>query len=186
MELRADGRIAELACSPTGMCPSTEAITVTCEASLCNPAPRTVTSPVGGVIDFDELTGDLSGVFQAVDAIRLSSLMYTVELNTLTVDVEAIEIFWGPEGAVDVDPALGVERLATIPAQRARTTSSGEADVDALGSEHLSDYLVDRSRRIRLFARTRVDLEPGGALPEGELSAVAQMTVDVSGPQLLE
>jgi hypothetical protein len=112
--------------------------------------------------------------------------MYTVELNTLTVDVEAIEIFWGPEGAVDVDPALGVERLATIPAQRARTTSSGEADVDALGSEHLSDYLVDRSRRIRLFARTRVDLEPGGALPEGELSAVAQMTVDVSGPQLLE
>jgi len=184
--LRMDGRIAEVPCRPGGMCPSTETLTVTCERSLCDPAPRTVTAPVGDVIDFDELTGDLSVAFRAVDAIVLKKLSYTVQLNTLSVDLEEVEIFWGPEGAVDVDPALGVERLATIPPQRARTTSSGEADVDPAGSQALSDYLVDSSRRIRLFVRTRVDLVPGGALPEGEMSVIAQMTVDVSGPQLIE
>jgi hypothetical protein len=87
---------------------------------------------------------------------------------------------------VDVDPAFGVHRLATIPAQRARMTSSGMGAVDATGSASLSDYLVNSSRRIRLFVRTRVDLEPGDPLPEGEIQAIARMKVDVSGPQLIE
>jgi hypothetical protein len=184
--LQDGGRVAELACPAGGSCPSSEAMPVTCERSLCDPAPRTVTAPVGDVIDFDELTGDLSGLFREVDAIQLSELTYTVQLNTLSVDLEAIEIYWGPEGAVDIDPALGVERLATIPSQQARITSSGKADVDPSGSQALSDYLVGSSRRIRLFVRTEVDLEPGGELPEGELSVVAQMTVNVSGPMIIE
>ncbi|NIS28920.1 MAG: hypothetical protein GWN73_02460 [Actinobacteria bacterium] len=185
-DLAEDGRIAEVSCPMGGMCPSTAALTVTCERSLCNPAPRTITAPVGDVIDFDALVGDLGDTFLVVDEILISEVSYTVQLNTFTVDLGEIEIFWGPEGAVDVDPALGVHRLATIPMQRARMTSSGMAEVDSVGSAMLSDYLVGSSRRIRLFVRTRVDLEPGDPLPEGEIQAVARMTVDVSGPQLIE
>ncbi len=185
MALADGGRIASLPCPTGGMCPSTAGITVTCERSVCNPAPRTITAPVGDVIDFDALLGDLSAAFVVVDAIEVSELSYTVQLNTLTIDLSEIEIFWGPEGAVDVDPALGVHRLATIPAQQARMTSSGMGEVDAAGSAALSDYLVNSSRRIRLFVRTRVDLEPGDPLPEGEIQAVTRMKVDVSGPQIV-
>ncbi len=184
MSLQDDGRIAELPCPADGVCPSSELLTLTCERSLCNPAPRTVTSDVAGVIDFDELTGDLSFLFRSVDTIEIIELSYTVQANTLSVDLDGVEIFWGPEGAVDLDPALGVQLLGAMPFQSARTTSSGFAELDYIGTQALSDYLVSASRRIRIFVRTRIDLEPGGPLPEGDARVVAHMKVRVSGPAI--
>ncbi|MBW2460661.1 MAG: hypothetical protein JRH11_03370, partial [Deltaproteobacteria bacterium] len=154
MSLQDDGRIADLPCPADGVCPSSELLTLTCERSLCNPAPRTITSDVAGVIDFDELTGDLSFLFRSVDAIEVVELPYTVQANTLSIDLESVQVFWGPEGAVDLDPALGVQLLGTMPSQSARTTSSGFAELDYIGTQALSDYLVSASRRIRIFVRT--------------------------------
>src|SRR5690606_1542013 len=98
VELEAeDGTIASVAGGPMGMCPPTEPITLTCEAGVCDPAPKTLSAPVGGVIDVDALLTDAREVgLRVVDVFEFQSVAYEILLNTLTIPVGEIEIYWGP------------------------------------------------------------------------------------------
>jgi hypothetical protein len=172
-------RVATIPCGMT-MCPTLDPIAVTCTAGACDPDPTTVTVPAG-VVDFDDVTAELTTLFTVVDRIEITAIDYAVQRNTLNLDLEPIEVFWGPEGAVDVTPEMGVHRLAVVPAVPATTTPSGAAQVDEAGQRALSDYLVDSSRVIRLFARTRVDIAPSDDFPGGDLMASAVLSVTASG-----
>lgn len=186
-ELRDDSTtpptVLSIACGPMGMCPSssTAGAAITCESGVCNPAPFTITGPVGDVVDFDALSSDLHTLFTRVDHIDVGDVSYTVTQNTLTVDMPPIQIYWGPEGAIDAVPAMGVMRLGTIPATAAWSTPSGQMQIDPAGEQALSDYLVNVSRRVRFFAGTKVDLAPGQPFPDGNLQATVNMTVTAEG-----
>jgi hypothetical protein len=182
-ELRDGDRVASLPCT-AGTCPALDGVTFTCAADVCDPAARTISVPVGEVLDFDALAADFSTLFTVVDAIEVDAIQYVVQLNTLTVSLGELEVHWGPEGAVDIDPAMDVHRLATLPPRAARSTGMGDADIDIAGRDALSDYLVGTSRRIRLFVRTRVDLAPGDPFPEGEANVVVVMRVTARGAVL--
>lgn len=176
-----EARIASVACGPMGMCPTASSVPITCEAGVCDPAPRTIAIPVGGVIDFDVLASDARSLLRQVEAIEILEASTAVAENTLSIDVPDIEIFWGPEGATTVDPAMGVVALGILPAIPARSTEPGVAVLDPAGVAALSDYLVGTSRRVRFFARTRIDLAPGGAFPEGHVRASVDLTVRMTG-----
>lgn len=187
-ELREDTaagpQIRAVPCGPTGMCPSStspDGITVTCEAGTCNPAARTITVPAGDVIDIDELSADLRDLFTEIDRIEVTAADYAVTLNTLSIDLPAAEIWWAPEGAIEADPAMGAHLLGTVPPAPARTTPAGQVAIDAAGSDALSEYLVGVSRRVRFFVRSRVDLEPGQAFPEGSMMATVDVALRASG-----
>jgi len=79
---------------------------------------------------------------------------------------------------------MGARRLGVLPPRAARATGTGSLDVDAGGSRALSAHVVGTDRRIKLFARTGVDLDPGSAFPEGDIDLAVRMTVRVTGTLL--
>lgn len=179
-ELRDGTQVASVPCDPMGRCPTSDTVTIACEADICDPQPTLVSFPVGDVIDFDEVAEELEELFREVNSVEVTEILYEVRLNTLTVDVGQIELFWGPAGASDVDSA-GVHRLGVAPALPARSTDMGLVDLDPEGNAALSDYLVGTARRVRFFGATSVDLEPGGPFPAGELTVAVDLSVRASG-----
>lgn len=167
-------------CSTTTICPSTADVPVTCEAGVCDPAPRTVSVPVGDVVDFDALLADARSLLRFVDAIEVVRVDYQVSPNSLTIPLPDVAIYWGPEGAADIG-APGVALLGVIPAVDAMTSVTGEMLIDPAGSAGLSDYVVSVSRRVRFFAETRIDLAPGGPFPAGSATITANVRVRAIG-----
>ena len=182
-ELRdASGTIASVPCGPMGMCPPSDEVTLECNAGVCDPAPRTVSAPVGGVIDTSALlaeTGDVG--LNVVDSYSIEVVSYEISLNTLTVPINEIEIFWGPEAATSIDPSQGVRPFGRIPAIGAGATTSGNMTIDGAGTAALSDFLVAGGGRLRLFARTSVDLDPGDPYPEGSVRMSVNATIRAVG-----
>lgn len=177
-ELADGSSIASIPCSTE--CPSVEGFTLSCTGGVCDPQPVSVSSQIGDVVDFDTLLSEASTLLRFVDAIEVTSVTYEASPNSLTVGVPDIEIYWGPEGAAGVD-SPGVTYFGTIPAVPASTAVSGAVSIDAAGSQAMSDYVVNTSRRIRFFARTDVDLQPGGPLPGGAATVTVNMTVRATG-----
>lgn len=183
-ELRDDasGNIASVPCGPMGMCPPSSEVTLDCTAGFCDPAPRTISAPVGGVIDVDALLADAGDVgLSVVDSYAVERVAYDVSLNTLTVGTNEIVVFWGPEAATSIDPALGVHRFGTIPPLAAGATQSGNMAVDGAGVNALSDFLVAGNSRLRFFAQTMVDLDPGDPFPEGSVRMSVNVTIRAVG-----
>jgi hypothetical protein len=186
-ELREDtaggaSRIASYPCGPTAICPTVGAdLAIACEAAICDPAPHVVTVALGEVIDVDVLAADARDLLRQVDAIEVIAASYAVASNTLTVDVEPVEIAWAPES--DVDPEAGPElvTLGVIPRIGAGAMESGALVLEPDGVARLSAHLVGRSRRMRLFARMAVDLAPGGAYPEGALEGSVDLEMRITG-----
>jgi len=183
MELRdMSGTIASVPCGPMGMCPPSDEVTLDCNAGVCDPAPRTVSVPVGGVIDTSALlaeTGDIG--LNVIESFSIEVVTYDISLNTLTVPINEIEVFWGPEAATSIDPSQGVHPFGRIPAIGAGATSSGNMIIDGPGTARLSDFLVPDGGRLRLFARTMVDLDPGDPYPEGSVRMSVNATIRAVG-----
>ena len=179
VELRDGSNLMSLPC-PTGECPSTAELPLTCAGGVCDPDPITLSAPVGDVIDFDVLLREASTLLRFVDAIEIARVQYAASPNSLTVDVPDIEIFWGPEGAAGID-SPGVNLLGIIPALPAGTAREGDMVIDGAGSAALSDHIVLVSKRVRFFARTQVDLRPGGPIPGGGATVTVNLTVRAIG-----
>jgi len=176
------GTIQSVMCGPMGMCPPSDLVTLDCTGGVCDPAPRTISVPVGGVVDVDELLADTREVgLRVVDSYDFEQVAYDITLNTLTVPVSEIEVYWGPEAATTIDPALGVRRFGTIGAINAGQTSSGQMNIDGAGAMALSDFLVGGGGRIRFFAQTTVDLDPGDPFPEGAVRMTVNITIRAVG-----
>jgi hypothetical protein len=176
------GHIASVPCGPMGMCPPSDTITLTCESDTCDPAATTIAGPVGGVVDVGALLADSREVgIRRIDSYSVDEVAYEVTLNTLSFDVAPVDIYWGPEAATAIDPALGVHHFGTVPAIPAGATPEAELELDADGGAALSDYLVDTAQRVRFFAQTSVDLDPGDALPQGSLDVRVNVTMTAVG-----
>jgi hypothetical protein len=180
-ELREDGpsgaTIRALPCGPMGACPAGASVNIGCEAMVCDPEPTTVKVPLGEEVDIDVYASEFEPLLRRVDAIEIREISYAVTLNTLTVDLGELELWWGPEGS-----SAGETRLGVVAPLAARETRSGTVELDPAGNAALGAYLEGTSRRVHFFARTRVDLRPGGAFPEGEAEVVVQLAVRVTGP----
>lgn len=177
-----DGTVVALPCDMTGICPPAEVVTLSCEQGVCDPAPETLSVPVGGVIDVDLLLSDSSEIgLVRVDRYTVESVAYAIDLNTLTIPVGPIDVYWGPEAATTIDPALGVARFGTIPAIAAGATSAGDVLIDPGGAAALSDFLVGGGGALRWFAQTVVDLDPGDPYPEGAVRLSVNATVRAEG-----
>jgi hypothetical protein len=178
----ASGTIAMVECGPMGMCPPTDRVTLTCEAGFCDPAPKTLAAPVGEVVDVDDLLAETREVgLRVVDSYDVEEVSYDVQLNTLSVPTTEIEVFWGPEAATAIDESLGVRRFGTVPAIAAGQTRSGQVIIDPEGEAALSEYLVEGGARIRFFARTVVDLDPGDPFPAGRVRVAVNVRVRAVG-----
>lgn len=182
VELQDGSQIASVPCGPMGMCPPSDVVTLSCTADLCDPAPKTLTAPVGGVIDFGALLAEAPEVgLRRVDTYEFVSVSYDVRVNTLTNPTSPIDVYWGPEAATAVDPALGVRHFGTVPSIAVGQTGLGQMTIDAAGVQELSDYLVGGGTRIRFFAQTTVDLDPGDPFPTGSIRVAVNATVRAVG-----
>jgi hypothetical protein len=167
--------VASIDCS-MGMCPSTMSVPIDCNADhLCDPAPISVSIPVGGVIDFDMLLQSAGTLLRLVDAIEIESVTYEIaNPNTLTMALPATTVLWGPESATETSSSL--QPMGTIPMIPAMAHPTGMMSIDQNGSAALGDYILHTpGRRVRFFARTSVDLNPGDPFPDG----MANITVNV-------
>lgn len=187
-ELRDDdsgqARFVTVPCGPSSICPSTAAFVVACEDSVCDPAPLTISAPVGEVVDIDALAADARGLLRHVDAIEILEASYEIQFNTLTTDVPEMEIFWGPESATTVDSAMGTVRLGVLATILQGSVDPGTVSLDPGGVEALSNYLVFTSRRVRLFARAVIDFSPGDVIPDGALDASVDLRLRIRGSLL--
>jgi hypothetical protein len=176
------GRIGSVPCGPMGMCPPSDEVTLTCEAGICDPAPVTLSGTVGDVIDIQVLLAESREVgIRSIESYTVEEVAYEVRLNTLSFDVGPVDIYWGPEAATSIDPALGVRRFGTVPVIEAGTTPRGTVELDVAGATALTDYLVDSGTRVRFFASSTVDLEPGDAMPQGDLTVGVNATITAVG-----
>ena len=156
-------------------------VTISCEAGNCDPAPKTISAP-GGVVDVDALLADSREVgLRVVDAYEFVEVTYDVQLNSLTVPTEPIQVFWGPGSATAIDPMLGVRPFGTVPGFQAGQTGGGQLQLDAAGVAELSDYLVTTGQQIRFFAQTTVDLDPGDPVPMGDVRVSVNATIRAVG-----
>lgn len=184
-ELNDDGQVAEVPCGPMGSCPSSDGdVSVTCEDDVCDPAPTTVVVPAGDVVDFDMLSTELSELFTEVEEIEILEATYAIERNTLSFDLQPIEVHWGPEGATTINPDMGTMRLGTVPPIAAGEAPSGGVTLDAAGQRALSDHLVSASRRVRFFSRTEVDLDPRDPWPTGGITGKVELRIRAQGSAL--
>lgn len=176
------GRIASVPCGPMGMCPPSDEVTLTCEAGVCDPAPVTISGPVGDVIDVEVLLAEGREIgIRSIESYTVEEVAYEVRLNTLSFDVGPVDIYWGPEAATSIDAALGVRRFGTVPVIAAGTTPMGPIDLDVAGAAAMTEYLVDTATRVRFFASSSVDLEPGDATPQGNLTVGVNATITAVG-----
>ncbi|HEY8430675.1 MAG TPA: hypothetical protein VIL20_19985 [Sandaracinaceae bacterium] len=176
------GRIASYPCGPMGMCPPSDELTIACEAGTCDPAPVTVSGPVGEVVDVYVLLIEAGEIgIREIQSYTIEEVAYEVRLNTLSFDVEPIDVYWGPESATTIDPGLGVRRVGTVPQVRAGQTPHGTLELDEEGAAALAEYLVSTSSRVRFFASTAVDLEPGQPIPQGDLTVAVNATLTAVG-----
>lgn len=181
----ATGTIASVPCGPMGLCPPTIEVTLECVADVCDPAPKTLSAPVGSVIDVDSLLSETREVgLRTVDAYTVEAVTYDIELNTLTMPIGEIEVYWGPRAATSIDPALGVRRFGTVPPIAIGQTGTGQMAIDGGGSGELSDYLVSRGSSIRFFAQTTVDMDPGDPFPDGSVRVSVNATIRAVGSLL--
>lgn len=178
-ELREEGPdgpiVSSVPCGPMGMC--TADAPVSCEAGICDPAPQTIAVPLGDVISLDDEIG-VFRLFSEVDTIEILAVEYEVQRDTLALPVDEVEIHWGPAGAIDVDPAMGVTLLATVPY---RDGAEGEATLDEAGAAAFSAHFESVSRRVRFFLKTQADMHPGGPYPEGTLSVAVRAQMQIHG-----
>ena len=149
-------------------------------ANVCDPAPATVEAPVPDVVDIDMASGDLHSVLSVIDSIEIQSIHVSLSDETLTFDVAPIDVYWGSEGATTAPLGNHLAQLPGIPAGTS-TGDFADADVDSAGSASLSDYLVHTSHRVRLFARTTVDIAPGALFPAGSLGVDVIVTLVARG-----
>ena len=177
-------RIVELPCGRTGMCPSNDEVAIACEAGLCDPAPQTLEINVGDVVDLDELAGDADQIFNQVDTIEILAVEYQITRNTLGIETSPIDVFWGPAGSVAIDESTGPRRIGTLPTLSAGETGGGDLILDAAGTAAFMQHFESVAHRFRFFARTNLDLEPGGAFPDGEVEVTVRMRVRISGSLL--
>ena len=89
-----------------------------------------------------------------------------------------------PEAATAIDPALGVRRFGTVPRLPAGATPAGQVAIDPVGAGELSDYLVMGGSRIRFFAQTSADLDPGDPFPAGSVRVSVNVTIRAVGSVL--
>lgn len=177
-ELRDDSNtpatVRSVDCSSTQICPSSTEVPVACNsAGVCDPAAIQIQVPIGDVVDFQEILSSAGTLLRLVDAVEIVSVTYSVA-NSLTVDVPAVTILWGPESATAT--SSGLTSIGTLPGFAASETSvMGMMDVDQAGSDALSDYIVHTAWRVRFFASTSVDLNPGDRFPDG----MAAITVNI-------
>lgn len=176
--LRDGGTVASIDCSGTGICPSTAEVMVECAANVCNPAPITVAVQVGDVVDFGAILDEAGTLVRIVDQVEIARAEYAVSPNGLTVALPAVDILWAPETAVSADEAT---LLGTIGAVPASTSVDGEMAIDENGEVTLSNFILTGSARARFFARTTVDLEPGGPFPAGAATATVNIRIRAIG-----
>jgi hypothetical protein len=143
----------------------------------------TLAEPVGDIVDFDALTAEIELV-RSVDRVELLTATYNLPANTFTLPIGEIEIHWGPAGAVSLDPAQGVRLLGRLPPIAAGSTGEGTISLDATGNQALSDYVAGTEARVRFFARTAFDLDPGDPFPEGRANIELKFRVRVEGSLL--
>ncbi|MFN7701562.1 MAG: hypothetical protein ACK6CU_17620 [Deltaproteobacteria bacterium] len=178
-ELQSGGSIASIPC-PTGMCPGSDLLPLACVAGTCDPEPLIIAVPVGEVVDFDVLLRGASTVLRFLDAIEVRRVTYVASPNSLNVDVPDIEVFWGPDTAAGLD-SPGVARLGVVPGLPAGTAQNGDMSIDGAGAAALSDHVVGGNRRVRFFARTSIDLDPGDPIPAGGATLTVNLTVRAVG-----
>lgn len=179
--LRDGATIAALPC-PMGICPPSDAVPLTCTADVCDPAPKTISAP-GGIVDVEALlatSAEVGLTASRVDSYSFDMVSYEIALNTLTIPVDEIQVYWGPEAATAVD-APGVRLLGTVPPIGAGEVRSGQVAIDPAGEAALSDYLVGGGRSIRFFAQTQVDLDPGDPFPEGAVRVAVNLEITAVG-----
>lgn len=170
--------VASIDCSGAGICPSSAEVTVACSGGLCNPDPVTVAVQVGDVVDFTAILNEAGTLVRIVDSIEVVRAEYQVSPNALNLDLPAVEVLWAPETALSADGATLLGTLPTIPAA---TALNGEMVIDGAGSAALSDFILGTSGRVRFFARSRVDLEPGGPFPDGTATASVNLRIRATG-----
>lgn len=177
-ELRDGDGVARLMCDDVSPCPPMlDDQSFLCVDNVCDPQVRIVVLPVGDVIDFEQINSQLRDVVGNIEAIHIDFVRYNVTQNDLNVPLDAVELAWGPAQATDLySDGVG-------PFGRITQWSLGTNDVDLNegGIDRLSDYLVDTSRQIRLFARTEIDLVPGQPFPAGALVTDLQLAITVTG-----
>lgn len=175
------GRIASYPCGPMGMCPPSGDVPLSCEDNLCDPAPVTVSGPVGDV-DVSVLLAEVRGLgITRVQSYVVDDIAFEVQLNTLSLGVGPVDIYWGPASAAAIDETQGVHLFGTMPRIEAGTSPRGTLDIDEAGAEALGRYLVQTATRVRFFAQTVVDLEPGDPMPRGALTVGISVTITAVG-----
>jgi len=178
--------LRSIPCSAMRACPRLDPLTLRCSQNACDPEPVSVSLPLGYPINFDLLETGSSGevlndILPHVDRIEIRSVTYSISEDSLNVELGELELYWGPEGAADIDPAEGVVRMATLDSEAARDAGTGAVPLDAAGNAALSAYLLGTARTVRFFVRTPVDIEPLGPFPAGNLSFSVRMAVTAEG-----
>lgn len=170
--------VRQIPCNDASQCSAGTSLTFSCEG-VCNPSP-TILELRLGVVDFEALAGDADRVLDQIDTAEVLSVEYQVMENSLNVPLENVRLYWGPEGAAEVNEEMGVRSFGTIE----QLTGTGTINLDAVGQAALSAHIEDTSYRIRLFAAVDVDLEPGGVFPEGAANVSLRARVRLSGKLL--
>lgn len=174
--------VPRIPCNADPDCPQLGASfpAIHCVSNACTPDPFAVVIP-SPVFDLN----DNAQVRQYGDhftSIQVTTTYYHITPRDFRISVGPTDVYWGPEAATGLD-SEGVTHFGTIPVVTldGSTVVDGEIAIDADGSTALSNYLVNTSRRVKLFVQPRITLAPGTMLPTGSVVLQAALIVRVEG-----
>jgi hypothetical protein len=174
--------VRQIACREDTDCQQSAGLepAVRCVASLCDPDPFEFVLS-SDVLDLND-NANIQRYGDRVTRIEVRAGVFEASAQGLRIPVGPTELYWGPDSATSVD-SQGVQLLGTVDVidLSSADTTQGAITMDPAGSASLSEHLLRVSRRLRLFARPRIDVAPGGPLPSGAIAVQVQFALHVEG-----
>jgi hypothetical protein len=177
----ATNTLRSVPCMTDANCPQVPGVAapVRCVANACDPDP--IPADVSTVVDLSS-NEQIRRFGSGLTRVLIARAEYTAASSGFRNAVGPTDLRWGAESVANFD-ADGAQAFDTLPVIEVADgqTAQGEVTLDAAGVAALSDYLATTSLRIRVFARPRIDLAPGGPLPAGQISLQMRLTVRIQG-----
>ncbi|MBL8602925.1 MAG: hypothetical protein JNK72_13455 [Myxococcales bacterium] len=181
---RNGGTVASPACAAASDCPALgpDAPAVRCDAGRCVAEPFRFELATPGVIDLTSYAPSLSALGNVLDSVTVTAIRYDARATAASFAAGPVELFWGPESASSLR-SDGVQALGTVPDLRfqAGQSTRGAVAVDPRGSAALGQYILQNSRRFRVFARAAVRVAPGAPVPSGQASIAVTVSLRAVG-----
>jgi hypothetical protein len=163
------GQIVMDCCNPPAPLPAPDcnSVNITCAANPqgMNVCTAEVTVSQSSTLNLGQEVPQLASATSLAN-LSISQISYTVDSNTMNVDLPPAIIYLAPNGVTDSTDTRA-KRFGTVPVIPAGTTPTGNVSLEPDATTTFSSFTHDLKTPFNLILTTTVDVPSGTPIPSG-------------------